>query len=159
MHRYLLRKGVTLGVFGLLLGASGLFAEASPAGFVPVDTVSSGAMTRQLSYHAVVKVAANGTYTDQISQSIQLLNLKGESRINPYSETYSSALSSLKVVKVWVETPSGKQILIPASNIFVRPIPVAQGAPMYSHSKVLGIVPPKVAVGDVLHIVTEKHFF
>ena len=159
MHRYLLRKDVTLGVFGLLLGASGLFAEASPAGFMPVDTVSSGAMTRQLSYHAVVKVAATGTYTDQVSQSIQLLNRKGESKINPYSETYSSALSSFKVVRAWVETPSGKQIIVPDSNIFVRPVPVAQGAPMYSHSKVLSIVPPQLAVGDVLHVVTEKHFF
>ena len=159
MHRYRLRKGVISGVFGLLLSASGLVAEASPAGFVPVDTAASGAMTRQLSYHAVVKVAANGTYTDQVSQSILLRNLKGESKINPYSETYSSSLSSLKVVKAWVATPSGKQILIPAADIFVRPIPVAQGAPMYSHSKVLGIVPPKIAVGDVLHIVTEKHFF
>ncbi|EGQ61768.1 hypothetical protein GGI1_08783, partial [Acidithiobacillus sp. GGI-221] len=97
----------------MLLSASGLVAEASPVGFVPVDTAASGAMTRQLSYHAVVKVAANGTYTDQVSQSILLRNLKGESKINPYSETYSSSLSSLKVVKAWVATPSGKQILIP----------------------------------------------
>lgn len=159
MQRYNLTNSVVLGVLGLSLGIVGSFAEASSAGFVLVDTSASGAMTRQLSYHAVVQVSANGTYTDQVSQSIQLLGIDGESKLNPYSETFSSALSSFKVVNAWVETPSGKKVIIPDKNIFVRPVPVSQGAPMYSHSKVLSIVPPQIAVGDVLHVVTEKHFF
>lgn len=147
--------GVGLGLIAL----GSLISCAQAAEFVPIDTNTSGAMTRQMSYHATVKVNSDGNYTDLVSQSIKLLNIKGESEVNPYNETFSAALSSLKVEKAWIETPSGNIIPVPQSSIYVRPVPVSVGAPMYSRSKILSIVPPKLGVGDVLHVVTKKTFF
>ncbi|MBU2786758.1 DUF3857 domain-containing protein [Acidithiobacillus sp. VAN18-1] len=138
---------------------SACFADSLGSGFAPVNSAESGAMTRQLSYHAIVKVKKNGTYTDRVAQCIELLNLHGESKIEPFTEQYSATLSSLKVKKAWIETRDGKQIPIPLANIFVRPVPVSHGAPMYSHAKILSILPPKMSVGDTLHIITEKTVF
>ncbi|OZB38766.1 MAG: hypothetical protein B7X48_11955 [Acidiphilium sp. 34-60-192] len=127
-----------------------------PAG---VDASVSGARTRQISFHQSVVVQPNGEYTSKVSQVIKVLSRSGLKESNPFQETFSSSLSTLKVVKAWVTTPAGTVTDIPKSDIYVRPVPAAHGAPMYSRSKVLSIVIPNFAVGDELHLITEKHQF
>lgn len=124
-----------------------------------VDASVSGARTRQISFHQSVVVQPNGEYTSKVSQVIKVLSRSGLKESNPFQETFSSSLSTLKVVKAWVTTPAGTVTDIPKSDIYVRPVPAAHGAPMYSRSKVLSIVIPNFAVGDELHLITEKHQF
>ena len=114
----------------------------------------SGASIRQLSFTANVHVKANGQYTERDSQVIEALTRSGAHSINPYQQKFSSALSKLKVVSAWIETAKGKHVSVPKSDIFVRPVQAAQGAPMFSHAKVLNVVLPNFSKGDKLHIKT-----
>ena len=116
----------------------------------------SGADVRNLSFSADVHVQAGGAYTDQQSQVIEALTRSGAQSLNPFQEQFSSALSTLKVLSAWIETPSGQHIDIPAGDIFVRPVPASQGAPMYSHAQVLNVVLPNFGKGDKLHLQTLK---
>ena len=132
---------------------------ASVPGPAPVNPSISGARTRQISFHQTVMVQADGTYTSTVSQVIKVLSRSGLKTTNPFQEQFSSSLSTLKVLKAWVTTPTGQSSPIPTTDIYVRPVPAAQGAPMYSRAKVLSIVIPDFAVGDELHLITEKHQF
>lgn len=114
----------------------------------------SGADIRDLSFSARVRVRAGGRYTERDHQVIEALTRTGAQSINPYQQSFSSSLSTMKVTSAWIETPHGKHVAIPASDIFVRPVPAAQGAPMYSRAKVLNVVLPHFSKGDKLHITT-----
>lgn len=142
-----------------VLGTTPFLQVSDASDYIPINLNQSGSLTQQLTYKSTINVNENGTYDDKTIQSLKLLGIKGESELNPFNITYSSALSKLKVLNAWVVTPSGKKIVIPSSNIFTRPVPVSVGAPMYSRSKVISIIPPKMNVGDVLHVSTSKVFF
>ncbi|MGN8158437.1 DUF3857 domain-containing protein [Salinisphaera sp. SWV1] len=133
-------------IFVLVLTLGGGVARAAES--------QSGAAIRQLSFTADVHVKANGQFTERDSQVIEALTRSGAHSINPYQQKFSSALSKLKVVSAWIETAQGKHVSVPKSDIFVRPVQAAQGAPMFSHAKVLNVVLPNFGKGDKLHIET-----
>lgn len=130
-----------------------LMAQARPACAGQAQS-HSGADIRQLSFSADVHVKVDGQFTERDEQVIEALTRSGAHSLNPYQQTFSSSLSKLKVISAWIERPKGKHRLVPASDIFVRPAPAAQGAPMYSHAKVLNVVLPNFTKGDKLHITT-----
>lgn len=122
-------------------------------------SAASGANTRTLLFHAQVRVQADGRYTERDTQVIEALSRTGAIELNPYQQQYSSDLSTLKVLSAWIRTPSGKRIRIPRSDIYVRPVPASQGAPMYSHAKVLNVMLAGFTKGDELHLVTLSKQF
>ncbi|MEJ2381799.1 MAG: DUF3857 domain-containing protein [Gammaproteobacteria bacterium] len=132
--------------FALMTGAGSACAA---------DTHShSGADIRQLSFSAEVHVRADGRFTERDDQVIEALTRSGANSINPFQQTFSSTLSKLKVLSAWIETPEGRHRPVPASDVFVRPVPATQGAPMYSRAEVLNVVLPHFTKGDKLHITT-----
>lgn len=124
--------------------------------FVPLNLQHSGAPLRILKNHVTVSVQPSGLFTERNHQVLELLNPALETMINPFQIQYSADMAKLRVIRAWVSTPSGQKYVVPASAIFVRPEPVAAGAPMYSHAKVLSIVLPKLGKHDQLHLITEK---
>lgn len=114
----------------------------------------SGTDIRQLSFNGEIHVKTNGQFTERDAQVIEALTRSGAHSINPYQQTFSSSLSTLKVLSAWIETPQKTHVTVPTSDIFVRPVPAAGGAPMYSRAKVLNIVLPHFTKGDKLHITT-----
>lgn len=124
------------------------------AGVTHAAESHSGADIRQLSFSADVHVQADGQFTERDDQVIEVLTRSGAHSMNPYQQTFSSSLSTMKVLSAWIETPAGQHIPVPAADVFVRPVPATQGAPMYSHAKVLNVVLPHFNKGDKLHIDT-----
>ncbi len=114
----------------------------------------SGTDIRQLSFNADIHVQANGRFTERDDEVIEALTRSGAHSMNPYQQTFSSALSKLTVLSAWIETPEKGRIPVPASDIFEQPAPATQGAPMYSHTKVLNVILPHFSKGDTLHITT-----
>ena len=130
--------------FALAVGASSVYAAES----------HSGADIRELRFSAAVHVQADGQFAERDDQVIEALTRSGAHSMNPFEQTFSSSLSTMKVLSAWIETPEGAHISVPASDIFVRPVPATQGAPMYSHAKVLNVVLPHFTKDDKLHIAT-----
>jgi Transglutaminase-like superfamily. len=147
-------------VSGTLLGslaqAGTTVSGSSNAPFIPLNEKQSGAPLRILKNHVRVTVQSSGLFTERDHQVLELLNPALETMINPYQIQYSADMAKLRVLRAWVSTPSGQKYVVPARAIFVRPEPMAAGAPMYSHAKVLSIVLPKLGKEDQLHIITEK---
>lgn len=158
------RALMVLGGAGLLSGtllgspaqAGTTVSGSSNAPFIPINEKQSGTPLRILKNHVNVTVQSSGLFTERDHQVLELLNPALETMINPYQIQYSADMVKLRVLRAWVSTPSGQKYVVPASAIFVRPEPMAAGAPMYSHAKVLSIVLPKLGKKDQLHIITEK---
>ena len=115
---------------------------------------NSGTDIRVLRFSAEVHVHADGRFTERDSEVIEALTRSGAQSVNPFQQTFSSSVSRLKVVSAWIKTPAGRHRPVPSSDVFVRPMAATQGAPMYSHAKVLNVVLPHFTKSDKLHVTT-----
>lgn len=145
-----------LGLTALPIAEADNAPVQSQAPFVPLNENTSGAPLRIMKNHVTVQVQSSGLYRERDHQVLKLLNPALETMINPFQIQYSADMVKLQVLRAWVSTPSGQKYVVPSSAIFVRPEPVAAGAPMYSHAKVLSIVLPKLGKNDELHVITQK---
>lgn len=120
---------------------------------------SSGADIRVLSFHADVRVAPSGAYTEREHTVIQALTRTGAQSLNPYQMEYSRSMATLEVQSAMIVTPAGQHILIPRTDIVVRPAPAppgSDGSPIYDNNMMVSVELPGFNRGDILHLVTIK---